>query len=101
MKGMKDKIDAIRELTRYSDALMQLAEEAAELAQAALKYSRALGTGTPTDVSPTDAREQMIEETADVMLTAAVCGIRNTDTEPFMAAKAERWMQRLEAAKRR
>lgn len=98
---MKDRIDAIRELTRYSEALMQLAEEASELAQAALKYSRALGTGTPTDVSPTDARERMIEETADVMLTAAVCGIRNTDTEPVMAAKVERWMRRLEAAQRR
>lgn len=98
---MKDRIGAIRELTRYSDALMQLAEEAAELAKAALKYSRALGSGTPTDASPTDAREQMIEETADVMLTAAVCGIRDTDTEPVMAVKVERWMRRLEAAQRR
>ena len=51
-----------------SEVLAQLAEEAAELAQAALKLRRALGGPNPTRVSVEEAREALIEEAADVDL---------------------------------
>ena len=51
-----------------SEVLAQLAEEAAELAQAALKLRRALGGPNPTRVSVEEARAALIEEAADVDL---------------------------------
>ena len=49
-----------------SEMLCQLAEEAAELSQAALKLRRALGCNNPTPVTVEEARRNLVEEAADV-----------------------------------
>jgi len=48
--------------------LEQLAEECAELAQAALKLSRAMRGENPTPVGSDEARYALVEEMADVQL---------------------------------
>lgn len=50
--------------------LCQLAEEAAELAQAALKMRRVLVQDSPTTVEPSKAVSALMEELADVQLAA-------------------------------
>ena len=77
--------------------LEQLAEEAAELAHAALKLSRILRGESPTPVSEAEAREALVREIADVM----VCTDALTDTRmlrdigTYCTAKKDRWEQRL------
>ena len=60
------------------DILCQLAEEAAELAQAALKLRRAITQTNPTPVSDEEAVDSIIEEYADTIgafeIWAAKCG---------------------------
>ena len=81
-------------------ALEQLAEEAAELAQAALKYARILRGENPTPVTETEALQNLIEEKWDVEICLTVLGekmlleIANTHLEK--EAKEERWLHRLE-----
>lgn len=49
-----------------TERLAQLAEEAAELAQAALKLRRALDGTNPTPKTITEAKENLLEEYGDV-----------------------------------
>ena len=60
------------------DILCQIAEEAAELAQAALKLRRAITQTNPTPVSDEEAVDSIIEEYADTIgafeIWAAKCG---------------------------
>lgn len=49
-----------------AEILCQLAEEAAELSQAALKLRRALTQKNPTPVTVEEAEEHLLEEFADV-----------------------------------
>lgn len=76
-----------------------LAEECAELAQAALKMIRAKEHDTP--ITEDDAMENLIEESADVMV-----GIRSVLNEmqlegmiAICTLKKIRWEQRLNDAK--
>lgn len=48
-----------------------LAEEATELAQAAMKMARVLRNENPTPVTQKEAKDNLIEEYGDVLLTAA------------------------------
>ena len=77
------------------EKLVQLAEEAAELAQAALKLYRALNDTTP--VKEIDAREHLLEEIADVKVCAGVLTNHADDwTIKNMAAKKyRRWERRI------
>ena len=54
------------------DILCQLAEEAAELSQAALKLRRAITGTNPTPVSESKATDDLFEELADVAVTEEV-----------------------------
>ena len=78
--------------------LEQLAEEAAELAHAALKLSRILRGESPTPVSEAEARETLVREIADVM----VCVDALTDTRMLRdigtkcTEKKDRWERRLD-----
>lgn len=80
--------------------LTQLAEEAAELAQASLKYSRARKTVLGYEnISPTpkplkDAYDSLVEECSDVML-AMLVATRYLISNDIMLNKAERWLDRL------
>ena len=71
-------IEYIAENLSEEDILCQIAEEAAELAQAALKLRRAITQTNPTPVSDEEAVDSIIEEYADTIgafeIWAAKCG---------------------------
>lgn len=78
-------------------ALEQLAEEATELAHAALKLARITRGENPTPVDRSKALDALIEELGDVRLCAAILGdlyggLNTADTE---RRKLERWKRRL------
>lgn len=80
--------------------LTQLAEEASELSQAALKYRRALQTArgdgsiSPTPTPGEDAYDSLVEECSDVMLAVLVTS-RHLISNDIMTNKARRWLDRL------
>lgn len=94
-------IDTIRQHLPQEELLTHLAEEAAELAQAALKLRRAYSDINPTPVSPEDAYEGLLEELADVQVCITALGFNhNIDHLRVMrisSQKMERWAKRLEA----
>ena len=67
-------LDEIRERITQSEVLAQLAEEASELAHAALKLRRAYDGKNPTPVTIEEAYECLIEEFADIKACADVLG---------------------------
>ena len=81
------------------ELLCQLAEEAAELSQAALKLRRAITGENPTPKTYDECFDALIEEIADVKLVQ----LHYLDLEPdrfygiadIMKAKEERWIKRL------
>lgn len=82
--------------------LEQLAEEAAELAQAALKLRRTLDDSrNPTPISRGQATENLIEEIADVELCCEVLAEADRRTSAnfkrreIKTEKAKRWFLRL------
>ena len=81
--------------------LEQLAEEAAELAYAALKLARILRGENPTPVGEAEARERLTEEIADVMVCVDVVADTRMlrDIGTCCTEKKERWEQRLKQAK--
>lgn len=90
--------DIIREKIGIGEVLAQLAEEATELAQAALKYRRVITGTNPTPVSKEEALEHLREEIADVDLCLVIAGdlCEEADNELFrMEAKRARWIERL------
>ena len=82
--------------------LEQLAEEAAELAHAALKLARILRGENPTPVGEAEARERLTEEVADVMVT--VDSLMDTrmlrDIGTHCTEEKDRWEQRRRQARR-
>ncbi len=87
----------IRRNLEPDDVILQLAEEAAELAQAAAKYIRAHRDKNPTPVSAYESYKHLCEELADVLNCAYVLGLdeygalHNSDALP----KLRRWADRL------
>ena len=77
--------------------LEQLAEEAAELAQAALKLSRILRAENPTPMPEEAARKNLTEEIADVMVV--VDSLADTrmlrDIGEKCTEKKDRWETRM------
>lgn len=84
----------IRRTIGREAALEQLAEEAAELAQAALKVSRILRGINPTPTHLDDAERALVEELSDVILCAQVAGL--IPEQDIMITKLRRWAERLE-----
>ena len=83
------------------ELLLQLVEELLELALAALKRRRAKLGINPTPVTPEEARDNMIEELADVSVCLRALGL-DTDNRPMMLVvtrtmneKTQRWADRL------
>ena len=78
--------------------LEQLAEEAAELSQAALKVARVIRGENPTPVSYVKAVDHLQEEAADVRLCLKVLSDAfpyAMQTEEMEQAKLNRWLDRL------
>jgi len=91
----------IRSTIREDELLAGLAEEAAELSQAALKYRRALTGYNPTPLAPKDARAALLEEIADVELYLSILGFykdkRDINTlADHTRSKLTRWVKRLQ-----
>lgn len=77
--------------------LIQLAEEAAELSQAAIKYVRALRGETP--VTKEDALKNLTEEVADVSvcMTSVNDLVRMSEVAEIIVEKVKRWEDRADA----
>ena len=93
-------IDFIQRHIPETEALAQLAEEAAELAQAALKLRRAIDGENPTPVRLSEAWSNLQEEIADVLLCLQVVGVDTTPSayQRTIDRKLERWVSRLRSA---
>ena len=78
--------------------LIQLAEEASELSQAAIKLVRAMHGETPLPEEV--ARACLIEEIADVNVCLVALDPDQYAIEAMMRHKACRWERRLNAAER-
>lgn len=95
-------VNFIRDQLPDEELLAQLAEEATELAHAALKMRRAMDGRNPTPVPASEAWEKLQEEVADVLLSLQVLSIETNDQEyrETIRQKLERWVYRLQQAER-
>lgn len=98
-----NNITTVQNLLDRRTLLEGLAEEAAELSQAALKLIRAEKMNsnvTPVDV--VEAHKQLLEEIADVQCYLNVLGLspqRSAYMNVFVEQKMLRWIERLERAR--
>lgn len=98
---MNDNEKIILDRVPAAEILTQLAEEASELAQAALKLRRALeDKHSPTPISAAAARHRLVEEVADVSVCLRLVFPTGGKTlaaelERIMGIKTERWVHRL------
>lgn len=98
-KALEDwghELTEIHTLLGCCELLAGMAEEAAELSQAALKLRRTIDKSNPTPVSTGEASHKLNEEFADVVLCAAALGLDREEVERFIREKAARWSMRLE-----
>ena len=91
------KIESISSRYETKTLLDQLAEEATELAHAALKASRIMRGENPTPVNIREAESKLVEEWTDLCLVADVMGL-NLD-EDIYDGKLNRWEHRLSEVK--
>lgn len=99
----------VSDILPKTEILAQLAEEASELAQAALKLRRALDGTNPTPKSVAECEANLLEEFADISNAAtALCDAWFKDAldsecefwdaeQEIEYAKYKRWLSRLEA----
>ena len=94
---MNDNLQYVREHLSCADQIAQLAEEATELAHAALKLERVVRGTNPTPVTQIEAMVKLCEETADVLNALEVLNIwpGTESINGIRAEKMERWVQRL------
>ena len=85
----------ITEQIPVCELLAGLAEEAAELAQAALKLRRCYDGTNPTPADPDIQYECFLEEIGDVELYLDQMSINRQVIADYKAAKLERWQRRL------
>ena len=90
---------SIRDRVPRGELLAQLAEECAELGQAALKLRRAIVGTNPTPVSREAAEAALTEEIADVLLCIDLACMDRSwpigNIFKAMEAKEARWLSRL------
>ena len=91
------QIESISSRYETKTLLDQLAEEATELAHAALKASRIMRGENPTPVNIREAERKLVEEWTDLCLVADVMGL-NLD-EDIYDGKLNRWEHRLSEVK--
>lgn len=90
--------EKIKQHIPQDELLTQLAEECAELSQAALKLRRALTGINPTPVTAEEARKNLVEEAADVynVLGLLLDAADNAEIYEIIRRKKARWLNRLE-----
>ena len=105
---MMTDLEYIAENLSEEDILCQIAEEAAELAQAALKLRRAITGTNPTPVTMEEALDSFFEEYGDVEGACAVFTekkrLNGKDVFELLARQIEskynRWAQRIKEGKK-
>ena len=96
MKSLEDMLPEIRLKVSQADLWGQLAEECAELAQAALKMERLMRGSNPPGMDGADCRRLVLEEAADVYLMLDVLNYADTKLlRNSMTYKAMRWLKRI------
>ena len=94
---MNERDKEIMSLMGECEMLSQLAEECCELGQAALKLRRVLDGRNPTPKTEEDARENLLEEIADVynaigfLVDSEDCLV----VHKIIQRKKDRWLNRL------
>ena len=84
------------------ELLLQLAEEAAELSQAAMKLRRVMDGRNPTPVGYQMAVKNLNEEMADVLLCAEqISSLDEKQIAKTKQSKLARWMERLKDLRRK
>lgn len=78
------------------EVLAILAEEADELGKAALKLRRVLDGRNPTPIPEEEARENLQEEMADVLLSMVAAGLDEESVERVIRHKIPRWASRID-----
>ena len=91
-------VEYITETLSPGDLLCQLAEEAAELAKAALKVKRALEGVNPTPTPLNDALSNLQEELEDVLVCVSTLSPDYVTLTEAPVQKLKRWVYRLETA---
>lgn len=92
---IEESIKQIREKVPVPDIFDQLAEEAAELAQAANKMARVMRGTNPANIDEREAIKHVIEEYTDVHVVAK--NILELQVDGLQADyKIDRWAKRLE-----
>lgn len=91
----KDNISTVRTKLEPIDVLLQLAEEAAELSQAASKQVRILRGLNPTPVTYEESRKNLSEEFADVLVCMNTLS-DDLDVSDVYHDKLKRWADRVE-----
>ena len=95
-----EKLQYIVDCLPTEELLAQLAEEASELAQAALKLRRVEDGINPARISKEDAIKNLLEEIADVNLSIHLLGFDNKKFEEvcqeIMVQKTDRWADSLD-----
>jgi NTP pyrophosphatase (non-canonical NTP hydrolase) len=98
----REPLEVIQETLIQEELLCQLAEEASELAKAALKLRRAYNGTNPTPVTEREAYDALLEEIADVNVCILALeldrGFNFVQVSKIMHEKLERWAGRLEEA---
>ena len=90
-----EKMDKIRQYLGPEETLAQLAEECAELGQAALKLRRVLDGHNATPVSLLEAEMNLQEEMADVLVCMRMAGMDTSEIAETVYKKIPRWCGRL------
>lgn len=89
----------ISDFLSSKEILCQLAEEAAELSQAALKLRRAIDGQNPTPKTYDECKVRLCEEVADVLVcledTDLLDGTDLDMIDVFLTTKHDRWLSRL------
>lgn len=88
-------MNIITQKVPVTELLAGLAEEASELAQAALKLRRVYDGTNPTPVKEEDAQERLYEEMADVKLYCSMLKVNVKYISEVMVSKQKRWENRL------
>lgn len=91
-------IEYIRRALPETELLAQLAEEAAELAQAALKVRRVIDGKNYSPVPLSVARESLDEEVNVVIVCLMALGYvapQDRETESLVSSKLSRWFERM------
>lgn len=99
-----NNIEAISYIQENIDERVMLeliAEEAAELSQAALKHIRSKYKGNPTPKSAFETYDALIEEVRDLNTVLMVAGLQTVNYANVKEneAKIQRWASRIELAK--